>query len=191
MTGLPFAVAGGLPAGLGPIKQIGFITTDIPASVAYWARTFGAGPFFQMDHVDLRNVKYYGKPVELDESLVLGYWHDIQIEFIIQHNKSQTIYTDWMEGRRQGVHHFLVDSPDVEKTRADLAKEGLEVAMEAKIGAGGEVLFFDMKNPYLPYLEVVRLDPSFTRLFDYMQRAARDWDGKAPLRPVPAPSEWA
>jgi len=191
MIGSPFATSAGLPAGHGPIVQICFITNDIPASVAEWTRTFGAGPFFHMEHVDLRDVKYYGKPVVLDESIALGYWNDMQIEFIHQHNDTETIYTDWKRGVRLGVHHVLVNTDDLRKTTAELVKQGMVPAMEAIVGLGGEVTFFETHHPFVPFLEVARLDALFGPLFAYMKRAAREWDGSAPLRPVPDQGVWS
>lgn len=179
-----------LPSSMGPIGQVCFITNDIPASVETWTSIFGAGPFFHMEHVDLRDVKYRGQSIVLDESIAMGYWNDLQIEFIHQHNDSPTIYTDWKSGKRSGLHHVLINSPDVEETRAELAKVGMTAAQEMRVGAGGECIFFDTGFPEVPFLEVVRLDPIFNKLFDYMKRAARDWDGTNPLRPVPDPSEW-
>jgi hypothetical protein len=180
-----------LPSSMGPIGQICFITNDIPASVNTWAKIFGAGPFFHMEHVDLQDVTYRGQPIELDESIAIGYWNDLQIEFIHQHNDSPTIFTDWTTGKRSGLHHGLIYSADVEVTRAELAKAGMTAAQEMRIGAGGECIFFDTGFPELPFLEVVRLDPIFDKLFDYMKQAAREWDGTNPLRPVPDPSVWA
>ena len=84
----------------------------------------------------------------------------------------------------------MVSSKDVEKTRADLNEVGLVAAQEMLIGAGGECIFFETGHPELPFLEVVRLDPIFDKLFAYMKRASREWDGSRQLRPVPDPSEW-
>jgi hypothetical protein len=180
-----------LPAALGPIEQICFITSDIPASVNFWARTFGAGPFFHMEHIDLLDVHYRGAPIDLDQSIALGYWDDLQIEFIHQHNDAPSIFTDWTNGKRCGLHHGMVRSADVERTRSDLAKVGMTVVQEARVGAGGEYVFLETGSEDMPYLEVVRLEPIFDKLFAFMKRAAREWDGTQPLRSVPDISEWS
>ena len=179
-----------LPAAVGPIEQLCFITSNIPASVDFWARTFGAGPFFHMEHIDLLDVRYRGAPIELDQSIALGYWKDLQIEFIHQHNEAPSIFTDWKKGQRHGLHHGMVKSTDVARTQADLAKVGMTAVQQARVGLGGQYAFFETGSEDMPYLEVVRLDPIFDKLFAFMKRAAREWDGTRPLRSVPDMSEW-
>lgn len=190
MASSPQPLLHGLPASIGPIDQICFITTDIPASCELWARTFGVGPFFHMQHVDLLDVTFRGTPTHIDQSIALGYWHGLQIEFIHQHNETETIFTDWTKGVRHGLHHALVNVPDVEQARKDLAAVGMTAAQEARVGMGGEYIFFDTNIPDLPYLEIIRLDPIFDKLFGYMKRAAREWDGRDAIRDVPPMEEW-
>lgn len=180
----------GLPANISAIGQICFMTTDIPAACELWARKFGAGPFFHMQHVELLDVTYNGKPTETDQSIALGYWHDLQIEFIHQHNDTQTIFTDWHKGLRSGLHHALVNAPDVEQARRDLTRIGMTAVQEARIGLGGEYIFFETSLADLPYLEVVRLDPIFDGLFGAMKRASHGWDGRNAVRDVPPMEEW-
>jgi hypothetical protein len=131
-----------------------------------------------------------GAPIDLDQSIALGYWKDLQVEFIHQHNEAPSIFTDWTKGKRRGLHHGMVKSTDVERTRSTLAREGMTAVQEARVGLGGEYLFFETGSEDMPYLEVVRLDPIFDKLFAFMKRATREWDGTRPLRAVPDISEW-
>jgi methylmalonyl-CoA/ethylmalonyl-CoA epimerase len=179
-----------LPAGLGPIKQICFVCSDIPASVAFWTRSMGVGPFFQTQHVDLQNTKYLGKPADVQLSLALAYWGDLQIELIRQTNVAPSIFTQWNQKGRTGIHHVLVETEDVVKTRTDLAQVGWSVALEARVGLDGDCIYFDTGSDDIPFLEVVRLPPRFASLFAYMKNAATNWDGSKPLRDFPPENEW-
>ena len=86
-------------ANIGEIMQLAFVPADFDAALQHWIG-LGAGPFFALDHVRLEDVTYLGKPAEIDFSMVIGYWGDLQIELIRQHNDAPSIYKAWRdEGR--------------------------------------------------------------------------------------------
>ena len=70
-------------AQLGGIMQLAYVPADPDAALAHWLK-IGAGPFFALDHVQLEDVRYRGRPAEIDFSMVLGYWGDLQVEIIRQ-----------------------------------------------------------------------------------------------------------
>lgn len=81
-------------ARIGEVMQLAFVPADFDAALAHWLKV-GAGPFFALDHVKLDEVRYRGQPAEIDFSMVLGYWGDLQIELIRQHNAAPSIYKTW------------------------------------------------------------------------------------------------
>ncbi|MGZ6007918.1 MAG: VOC family protein, partial [Rhizomicrobium sp.] len=89
---------------LGEVMQLAYVPADFDAALRFWIETMGAGPFFALDHVKLEDVKYKGAPADIDFSMVIGYWGDVQIELIRQHNGAPSIYKTWRDEGREGLH---------------------------------------------------------------------------------------
>ena len=82
-------------AQLRDIMQMAYVPGDFEKAFKLWTRRIGAGPFFSLEHVKLEHGRYRGEPVEIDFSIMLGYWGDMQIELIPQHNQAPSIFKDW------------------------------------------------------------------------------------------------
>ena len=82
-------------AGLGDIVQLAFMWRDFEAGLRFWSGPMGAGPFFVIDHVEFGEVRYRGAPAQLDLAVGIGYWGDLQIELVHQHNDAPSIFHDW------------------------------------------------------------------------------------------------
>jgi catechol 2,3-dioxygenase-like lactoylglutathione lyase family enzyme len=175
--------------GLGPVKQIAFVPRDFNAAVRFWTETIGAGPFYSIEHLPLEDVEYRGRPTAIDQSVALGYWGDLQIELIRQHDSAPSAYREWLDTGREGLHHLCVEVADVGIARAVLTAAGGVLIHEARMAGAAEAAYFEMPGPG-PIIEIARLEPRFTRLFNHMRTSARDWDGRDPLRPLPPEDEW-
>jgi hypothetical protein len=68
-----------------PIVQICYLVDDVDSAVHRWVQVMGAGPFFIMRHVPLREVTFRGEPTVYDHSAALGQWGDMQVELHQQH----------------------------------------------------------------------------------------------------------
>jgi methylmalonyl-CoA/ethylmalonyl-CoA epimerase len=91
--------------------QMAYVPRDLEGALSYWTQTVGAGPFFTIDHFKLDRGRYLGKPADIDFSIVLGYWGDMQIELIKQHNDALSIFRAWRGQGGECLHHvcLLVD----------------------------------------------------------------------------------
>ena len=97
-------------ARLGDVMQMAYVPGDFEGAVNFWTKTVGAGPFFSIEHVKLDRTRYRGQPVEVDFSMMLGYWGNMQIELIRQHNDAPSIFKSWRDEGREGLHHvYLID----------------------------------------------------------------------------------
>ena len=168
--------------GLGEVMQLAYVPADFDAALKFWIETMGAGPFFALDHVKLEDVKYKGAPADIDFSMVLGYWGDIQIELIRQHNDSPSIYKAWRDESREGPHHVCILVDDMAKARAAVRDAGASVAQEAKVPGGGEVIYVDTGGGPGTMVEILKSAPGGREFFAMMREAARNWDGKDPVR---------
>lgn len=168
--------------GLGEIMQLAFVPADFESALRYWTEVMGAGPFFALDHVRLENLKYKGQPSDVDFSMALGYWGDLQIELIRQHNDAPSIYKAWRDEGREGLHHVCLLVEDMAVARAACATAGAEVAQEGLVAGGGEVIYVDPGGGPGSLVEILKPGPGTRDVFAMMRQAARDWDGSEPLR---------
>ncbi|MBS0408577.1 MAG: VOC family protein [Proteobacteria bacterium] len=169
-------------AALGEVMQLAYVPADFDAALAFWTGTMGAGPFFALDHVQLEAVKYRGAPAQIDFSMALGYWGDIQIELIRQHNDAPSIYRAWRDEGREGLHHVCILVDDMDQARTACAEAGAAVVQEARVPGGGEVIYVDTGGGPGTMVEILKPAPGGRDFFAMMREAARNWDGADPLR---------
>ena len=167
---------------LGEVMQLAYVPADFDGALKYWIEVMGAGRFFALDHVQLTDVKHRGVPSDIDFSMVLGQWGDMQIELIRQHNDAPSIYKEWRDAGREGLQHVCILVDDMAHARAVCAKAGAFVAQEARLAGGGEVIYVDAGGGPGTLVEILKPSPGGPEFFAMMRQAARGWDGRDPLR---------
>jgi catechol 2,3-dioxygenase-like lactoylglutathione lyase family enzyme len=167
---------------LGEIMQLAYVPADFDAALKFWIETVGAGPFFALDHVKLNDVKYRGAPVDIDFSMVIGYWGELQIELIRQHNDVPSIYKTWRDEGHEGLHHVCILVDDMAHARAVCADAGAVVAQEGIVPNGGEVIYVDTGGGPGTMVEILKPGPGSREFFAMMREAAKGWDGSDPVR---------
>ena len=45
----------------GPMEQMGFVVDNFEDPIKHWTEKLNVGPFFILEHLDLKDVYYYGK----------------------------------------------------------------------------------------------------------------------------------
>jgi methylmalonyl-CoA/ethylmalonyl-CoA epimerase len=169
-------------ARLGDIMQMAYVPANFEGALNYWTRTIGAGPFFAIDHVKLDRVVYRGQPADIDFSMMLGYWGDMQIELIRQHNATPSIFKTWRDGGREGLHHICVLVEDMANARNACTEVGVGVAQEARVPGGGEVIYVETIGGPASFVEILKPGPGTREFFKMMREAHRNWDGNDPVR---------
>jgi catechol 2,3-dioxygenase-like lactoylglutathione lyase family enzyme len=162
--------------------QLAYVPADFDGALKFWTEVVGAGPFFALNHVRLDDVRYRGAPSDIDFSMALGYWGDMQIELIRQHNDAPSIYKEWRDAGHEGLHHVCILVDDIAVARAATAEAKAVIAQEGKVGGGGEVIYVDTGGGPGSMVEILQPGPGTHGLFAMMREAARGWDGSAPLR---------
>jgi methylmalonyl-CoA/ethylmalonyl-CoA epimerase len=173
----------------GPVMQLGYVVRDLTRALEFWTKTLRVGPFFRIEHVPFSGSKYLGQGCSIDISTAFGYWKDMQIELIEQHNAAPSVFRSWTDTEAVGVHHVCVKVPDVESARARCDSLGAQVLQEAWMTGAGHFIYADLGGGQ-GLVEFAELDPSFDRLFAYMHRAAAHWSGDDPVRAIPPPEQW-
>jgi methylmalonyl-CoA/ethylmalonyl-CoA epimerase len=169
-------------AALGPIMQLSFCPKDVDAAMQHWIN-LGAGPFFVREHIALEDIKFRGQASDIDFSMALGYYGDIQIEFIWQHNDAPSMYTEWHAEGREGLQHSCVLVEDMAETRRRVAEAGCTVLQEGKLpGGAGEVIYVDTGGGPGTVIEYLEIGQAGHDGFAMMREAHRIWDGSDPIR---------
>ena len=173
-----------LIAQLGTVMQMAYVPPDFDAALRHWTETMGVGPFFSLEHISLPNCRYEGQPSDIDFSIAIAYWGDMQVELVRQHNDAPSIYKRWRDEGRDGLHHVCIVVDDMAHARKVCAAAGARVAQEGEVAGGGEVIYVDAGGGPGSLVELICLPQSTLDGFAAMREACHAWDGSDPLRPL-------
>jgi hypothetical protein len=169
-------------AALGDVMQLSFVPADVPAALKFWTETMGAGPFIALDHVQTDSTLYHGASTEVDFSIYVGYWGELQIEIVDQHNAAPSIYKDWRDAGMEGLNHVCVVTDDMLKARAIMAEQNATVLQEVWLPGGGEAIYADTGGGPGTIVEVLKPGPGVLEAFAYIKSLSQGWDGTDPVR---------
>ena len=173
----------GLIASLGEVMQLAYVPKDFDAALKFWIETMGAGPFYSLEHVRVDHLKYRGLPSDVDFSMMLGNWGEMQIELIRQHNDAPSIYTEWLAGGHEGLQHVCILVDDMAHARAVVAKSGGTVVQEGKPRGGeADVIYVDTHGGPGTMVEILQPTAGMRAFFASIRDAHRGWDGSNPIR---------
>ena len=88
------------------VRQLAYVVRDLNVALKYWTEVLKVGPFFMFEHCPLDNQLYRGNPADVDVTLALGNSGALQIELIYQNNDAPSVYKEFLDAGREGVHHF-------------------------------------------------------------------------------------
>jgi methylmalonyl-CoA/ethylmalonyl-CoA epimerase len=162
----------------GVIKQIAYIVEDLDHAIMRWVELVGAGPFFRIDAAKVEDVRYRGQPTNLDVSLALGNSGDVQVELIAPHGTGPSIYRELP----RGVHHLALLARDFEADSARLDRLGHPVAFALTLPGVCRVHYHDTLAVFGHFLELWESTERMRGLLEMVESAARDWDGRDPIR---------
>ncbi len=164
------------------VRQLAYVVRDMDSALKYWTEILKVGPFFMIEHAPLQNQKYFGKPANTDVSIALGNSGDLQIEIIYQNNEEPSVYKEFLDAGRVGVHHFGLMPEDYEATCEQYKALGHQPAFECTV-ADAPLVYFDTVKTVGHYIELWDNNSVFKDMFLMVEEAAKGWDGKDPVRP--------
>lgn len=169
----------------GPVMQLGFVVPDLEASARHWA-ALGAGPFFLLEHISFAECSFRGRPLQIDMSVAVGQWGDVQVELIRQFDDVPSIYTTFDGSRAGGLQHVGVMTDSVSEHLARLAPHGIGPVQQGSTANGIRFAYVDTDR--LPgahpggMIELIERGPAIEGFFDMVRRASVGWDGRDPVR---------
>lgn len=163
------------------VRQVAYVVKDLDAALKYWTETLKVGPFYLAKHCPLENQTYRGGESHADVSLALGNSGDVQIELIYCEDDSPSVYKEFLDAGRTGVHHFGMMPVNFEETCAHYKSLGHEAAFECTVG-GSPLVYFDTVDTVGHFIELWSNSDVYKDLFMMVEDAAKGWDGKDPVR---------
>src|SRR4051794_41766109 len=111
-----------------PIHHVGYVVDDLEAAATAMARTYGAGPFFAMEHLEFESATYLDAPATYDHSAAFGRWGHLLVELNVVHGAQPPELAAALGGPGIGPASLALDHLDPVPRR--LLHGGLGVAPE-------------------------------------------------------------
>lgn len=165
-----------------PAVQVAFFVTDIRAAARRMHATFGAGPFFVIDRIQLARGEHRGRDCPFVHSSAYGQWGAVMMELVQQDSDGSSPFRDMFAPGEEGLHHIATFVPDVRAAIDEYAAQGMPLAAIAETLTGTEFAFIDATNTMGHMIEIYVPTPSLLGFYDFVRAAAQNWDGRDPVR---------
>ena len=165
----------------GPIMQMGFIVEDMDIAIDFWTKKMNVGPFIKLEGIELIDQYYKGKPADLDFSGALSYSGSMQIELIKQHCDTPSLYNEYVNNEKGGLHHLCCLTQDIENDIRILESQGYINLQGGKTKDNGQFAYLDTPERERPIFELTQLSEGGLTFFAMIEEAAKNWDKKTTL----------
>ena len=172
-----------LPTNNEPIQNA-WVVDDIDAAAMHWVEHMGVGPFFIAEYNSsiLVDTQYRGTPTEITMITALAYAGDTQIELVQPIGKQPNIYRDTVPAGTTAFHHVCCWSEDLQADIQHYRDAGFEVASQGSVMNGPSFAYIDTHKSLGCMIELMEVNEGLQGMFQMFKDAAKDWDGREPLR---------
>jgi catechol 2,3-dioxygenase-like lactoylglutathione lyase family enzyme len=167
------------PLFAGPIRQIGYVVTDLDAAIRDWL-AMGVGPWFVMRGLR-QDVRYRGEPCSVTLSLAWANSGEMQIELINQTDDRPSVYTEFLEVHGEGFNQLCWWTDDFEATMAAVRAAGWPVVWEGGEDQGQRYAYAEPPRG-APIVEITARTEAIVGMAELVRGAAENWDGRDPVR---------
>jgi hypothetical protein len=162
--------------------QLAYHVPDPGLAAREYSRTFGWGPFFVMEHIELASCVYRGAAAKFDHTSAYGQAGDIMIELITQHDDSPSVLRDLYQRDAVGIHHVAHFVHDLAEALREAQAGGVAVAMDASTSTGTRFAMLDTTRALGHMVEIYEPSGDLLKFYRHVKRAAEDWNGEQPVR---------
>jgi catechol 2,3-dioxygenase-like lactoylglutathione lyase family enzyme len=162
--------------------QIAYFVRDIRAAAARMHATFGAGPFFVIDRIELAQAEHRGEPCLFVHSSAYGQWGDVMMELVQQDVEGPSPFRDLYAPGEEGLHHVALFVDDVQQAIDHYAAAGMPLATRAQTHGGVEFVFVDATATLGHMIELYVGDARLRGFYDLVRTSAHGWNGEDPVR---------
>ncbi|MEM1231311.1 MAG: VOC family protein [Pseudomonadota bacterium] len=163
---------------LGSPAQLAYEVNDVATAAAHWARHYGAGPFYVLEHVPLAMAECDGAPVPFDHSSAYGWHGHIMIELLQLHGEPPPPF----RGGGPRLHHVAYRVPVLDTAISTLSAAGHDLALRAQTAPGGNsegttFVFMDARSTHGHFIELYEDGSRLRAFYEFVEQAANRWDG--------------
>ena len=167
------------------LHHIGYVVEGLPAAAERFARQFGAGPFYAVEHLVFDEVTYRGQAAVYDHSSGFGRWGPVIVELTQVHDVEPAGLADALVKPGDGVGHVAWLAESLEDEVARLEAAGFVPFHTGRTGPASAV-WLDGPGPGHP-IEVLQRRDELEGFYDMVKTAGEGWDGQDPYRPITVP----
>ncbi|UCG84423.1 MAG: VOC family protein, partial [Dehalococcoidia bacterium] len=113
------------------VEQIGIVVHDVDKTIDFFSSVFGWGPWSVIE-LDMKDSIYRGTVCDARAKIAFAQSGSVELE-LIQVLEGETIHTEFLREKGEGLHHLRFKVDDLDAKLADLAKEGIEVTFRKNI----------------------------------------------------------
>jgi hypothetical protein len=167
----------------GPLRQMGYVVTDLEAAMRHWVEVCGIGPWFVADRLAVTQFSFNGeRHDDIRLSIALANSGDVQIELIQQRCATPSMYKEFLARNPQGgLQHWSSWPVDYDALYQRAIAAGYRVGQEGDSPRGRFVYFRPESHPGT-VIEMSHATPERRRIFDAVRQAAIGWGGEDPIR---------
>ena len=165
-----------------PVAQIAYVVNDVRASALKMAKTFGAGPFFLLENIQLSACDHRGSECLFVHTSAYGQWGTVMMELVRQEDDGPSPFRDLYAPGQEGLHHTATIVDDFDEACADYAAHGFDLATRAVTTGGTEFGFVDATAVFGHFIEVYEGSSALLGFYAMVRDAAQGWTGEDPLR---------
>lgn len=162
-----------------PVVQIAWAVSDLDEAATRWARNFGAGPFFANRHFSFAASEM---DVELELSIAIGRWANVEIELIQQHCDTPSWLFETGPDGSPKMAHIAWYADDLLAEVDRLGKLGFGLVHLGSDEGGATMAWVDTRPIIGAVSEIYRDDPERRARKRAIEAAAETWDGTRPIR---------
>ncbi|WP_449474089.1 VOC family protein [Sphingobium chungangianum] len=163
----------------GRLNQIAYMVPNLNKAIDWWTEVMGVGPFFIFPAFEMVRGDYRGKEHFAQYGAAIAFSGDLMVELI--EPRGPSIFQEFLDAGRKGVHHLCAFSDSMEDAEAWVAEHGGTRLQGAEFADGSQIAYFAMDAEENNILEIGVLKPEVQSLFDMIQQAGANWDGKAKI----------
>ena len=163
----------------GPVMQMGFVVDNFEEPIKHWTEKLNIGPFFILEHLDLKYFHYKGNKSVIDFSVALSFSGNTQIELIKQHCDTPSIYNEYSNIKKGSLHHICRLTPNINNDIEMLESQGFQNIQAGETNDGGiKFAYLDIHENYGSILELAELAEENLAVTEAIKNASKNWDRK-------------
>lgn len=162
--------------------QVAYFVSDIVAAAQRMQRSFGAGPFYVIERIELARGEHRGRPCRFVHSSAYGQWGDVMLELVQQDEEGPSPFRDLYPPGAEGLHHVACFVDHLEDAVAACDAAGWPLAARAVTRTGVEFAFADASATLGHMIELYEPGPALRDFYRLVRDAAAGWDGRDPVR---------